>query len=247
MPRVSPTIIAASLLALTAGPAAAADKPTLSARVTACTTGVADTDRAAAFTGAMPSATGARAMQMRFVLLQRRGSTGPFKALVVPDWGAWETSDPGRSGFVFTQRIDALLAPAGYKAAIYFRWLDKRGRVLRMARRTTGACEQPDLRPDLSFAALAAVPAKDGATYTVAVANDGRSKAAPFAVTLAFDGAVQGTVTLGPVDGGARVQGTIAAPACTPGSMVTLAVDAGGAVDEVDERGNVVTRPCPLK
>jgi hypothetical protein len=215
--------------------------------VTACTTGVAEADRAAAFTGAMPSATGSRSMQMRFVLLQRRGMTGTFKALVVPDWGVWESSEPGRPGFVFTQRIDSLLAPAAYKAAVYFRWLDRKGRVLRMVRRTTGACEQPDLRPDLSFAALDAVPAKDGATYTVAVANEGRSKAAPFTVTIAFDGTVQGTATLGPVDAGARVQGAIAAPACTPGSTVTVTVDAAGAVDEVDERGNVVTRPCPLK
>jgi hypothetical protein len=247
MPRVSPTLIAVGLLALTAGPAAAADKPLLSARVTSCTTGVADADRAAAFTGAMPSMSGSRSMQMRFVLLQRRGTTGTFKALVVPDWGVWEASDPGRSGFVFTQRIDSLLAPAAYKAAIYFRWLDKKGRQLRMVHRTTRACEQPDLRPDLSFAALDAAAAQDGASYTVAVANDGRSEAAPFTVTLAFDGAVQGTVTLGPADAGERVQGTIAAPACAPGSTVTVTVDAGAAVDESDERGNVVARPCPLK
>ena len=40
-----------------------------------------------------------------------------------------------RGGFVFTQRIDSLLAPAGYRAAIYFRWLDRKGRVLRMLKR----------------------------------------------------------------------------------------------------------------
>jgi hypothetical protein len=245
MRRLVPLIAAASLLA-TAGPAAA-DRPTLSARVTSCTAGVAPADRAAAFTGAMPTATGARSMQMRFVLLQRRGTYGPFKALVVPDWGVWEQSDPGRSGFIFTQRIDSLLAPAGYKAAIYFRWLDRKGRVLRMVRRITPACEQPDLRPDLVFAALDATAAKDGAVYTVAVANDGRSTAAPFTVTLTFDGAVQGTVALGPVDAGERVQGTVAAPACAPGSSVTITVDAGRAVDESDEKTNVVTRPCPLK
>ena len=166
----------------------------------------------------------------------------------MPDWGGWESSAPGKAGFVFTKRIDSLLTPAGYRAAIYFRWLDRKGRVLRMLRRTTGTCEQPDLRPDLVFAGLDATPLASGnATYTIAVANDGRSDARTSTVTLSFDGAVQGVVTFGRIDPGGRLQGTITAPRCAPDSTVTVSVDADDTVDEADEVDNLVIRPCPLK
>jgi hypothetical protein len=238
-------------LALAAAPARAAtptpaDKVTLSARISACTTGVDPAERAATFTGAMPTMTGARTMQIRFVLLQRRGSAGTFQAIDVPDWGTWETSGPGRPGFVFTKRIDALLAPAGYKAAVYFRWLDRKGHVLRMLRRTTTACEQPDPRPELVFAALSGTATAGGASYAIAVRNDGRSTAPPFTVTVAFDGVTQGSVSLGTAVPDATVQGTMDAPRCKAGSTVTVTVDATDAVDETDETDNVVQRPCPV-
>jgi hypothetical protein len=250
MRRLLIPICAGLGLLAAAGPsvAAAADKPSLAARLASCTTGVDDADRAAAFTGSMPASSTSRSMQMRFVLLQRRGTTGAYKALVVPDWGTWVSSQPGRAGFVFTQRIDSLLAPAGYKAAIYFRWRDAKGHVLRMVRRTTRACEQPDLRPDLAFAALDATPlATGGASYVIAVENDGRSSAAPTVVRIAFDGAVQGEATLATLAAGGRGQVTIPAPRCTPGGTVTLSIDADDVVDESDEAGNLVARPCPLK
>jgi hypothetical protein len=253
MRRLLPLIACASLLAA-AGPAAAATTASavpLSAKVTSCTTGPDQGDRAAVFTGSMPAWSTSRSLQMRFVLLQRRGTNpkGTFKALVVPDWGVWETSAPGKSAFVFTKRIESLLTPAAYKAAIYFRWLDRKGRVLRMVRRTTGACEQPDLRPDLVFAALdaAASATGGGATYTVAVGNDGRSRAGASTVTLAFDGVLQGSAILPALDPGERASVTIIAPPCAADSTVGVSVDAEDAIDEVDETGNFVTRPCPLK
>jgi hypothetical protein len=255
MRRLLPLIACASLLAAAAAdPATAAtvaDRAVpLSAKVTSCTTGPDQGDRAAAFTGSMPAWSTSRSLQMRFVLLQRRGTNpkGTFKALVVPDWGGWETSAPGKAGFVFTQRIESLLTPAAYKAAIYFRWLDRKGRVLRMLRRTTAACEQPDLRPDLVFAALDAAPvAAGGATYTVAVSNDGRSRAGASVVTLAFDGVLQGTAALPALDPGERASVTISAPRCAATTTVAVSVDAEDAVDEADETGNFVTRPCPIK
>ncbi|QEC47709.1 hypothetical protein FSW04_09070 [Baekduia soli] len=237
---------AAVALGAAAGPAVAAGRVALAARVTACTTGVDPADRAVAFTGSMPATAGSRSMQMRFVLLQRRGATGTFRAVDVPDWGGWEHSGPGRAGFVFTRRIASLLAPAGYRAAVYFRWLDRRGRVQRMLHRTTPACEQPDLRPELAFAGLTAVATPTGAAYTVAVGNDGRSTAAPFTVALAIDGVPAGTLVLGPLAADARSAGTLPAARCRPGSTLTVTVDAGGVVDESDETDNVVQRPCPL-
>ena len=43
-----------------------------------------------------------------------------------------------------------------------------------------------------------------------------------------------------------NAQGTILGAKCTPGSTITVTVDATGAVDESNEDDDVVQRPCPL-
>lgn len=239
------------LLALAVAPGvahAASGKTSLAARVVDCTTGVLDSERAAAFTGSM-SASGAKRMQMRFGLMQRLGAgpKGTWKKVAVPEWGSWEKADPGRSAFVFTKRIEALTAPAGYRVAITFRWKDARNHVTRTTTRTSPACEVADPRPDLTIGGVDAAGAGTGrAVYTVAVDNDGHSTAVPFAVTVAVGGVVSDPVILGPLDAGERTSGAVAAPRCAAGSTITITLDAANAVDESDEGGNVVERPCPL-
>lgn len=247
-----PTLIALlALLALGGGatPASAADKPTLSAKTTTCTTGADDASRAAAFTGAMPAAAQTKRMQMRFVLIQRKG-TGPkgtFKKIAVPGWGGWVKSDPDRQGLVFTKRVEALTAPAGYRAVITFRWLDGNGHIQRTATRTTSVCEQPDPRPDLVLGGVdGTATGKATAAYTVSIGNEGHSDAVPFAVTITVDGTVSEPVTLGPIAAGGRLTGTLAAPRCTPGSMILVTVDVADTVVESVEGDDAVQRPCPL-
>jgi hypothetical protein len=250
MRRPTPIALLA-LLALGGGAASAqaADPPTLSARMTTCTTGADDASRAAAFTGAMPAAALTKRMQMRFVLVQRvgPGPKGAFKKLVVPGWGGWEKSDPGRQGLVFTKRVEALTAPAAYRAVITFRWFDGKGHVQRTATRTTPACEQPDPRPDLVLGGVdATAVGKATAAYTVSIENEGHSEAVPFALTITVDGSVSNPITLGPLAAGERVFGTLAAPKCSPGSTITVTVDVAGSVDESVEDDDAVQRPCPL-
>jgi hypothetical protein len=239
------TVLAASLAA---PPAAQAGKVSLAAKVTDCTTGTTDEERAAAFTGSM-SAGGAKRMQMRFALMQRIGSgpKGVYKKVPVPGWGAWEKSEPGRGAFVFTKRIEALTAPAAYKVVVTFRWLDARGHATRTTTRTSAACEVADPRPDLVLGGLDAVATSGGnAAYTVAVSNEGHSDAAPFAVTVTVGGVTSDPVILGPLVAGDRGSGAVAAPRCAAGETVTVTLDAANAVDESDEDENVVQRPCPL-
>jgi hypothetical protein len=248
-----PTLIGLlAVAALTGGavPAhAAIDKPTLSAKTTTCTTGADDASRAAAFTGAMPAAAQTKRMQMRFVLTQRKGA-GPsatFKKVAVPGWGGWVKSDPDRQGFVFTKRVEALTAPAGYRAVISFRWVDAKGHVQRTATRKTPVCEQPDPRPDLVLSGIDAIATgKSTAGYTVSVGNDGHSEAAPFAVTITVDGTVSEPVTLGPIAAGGRLAAMLGAPKCTPGSTVIVTVDVANTVAESVEGDDAVQRPCPL-
>lgn len=225
-----------------------AGKVTLAARVADCTTGAADEERAAAFTGSM-SAAGAKRMQMRFTLMQRlgSGSKGTFKKVAVPEWGSWEKADPGRSAFVFTKRIEALTAPAAYRVVVAFRWLDARNHAIRTTTRTSPTCAIADPRPELALGGVDAVATGGGnAAYTVSVANDGHSTAVPFAVSVTVGGVTSDPVILGPLTAGDRGSGAVAAPRCAPGSTITVTLDVAGAVDESDESDNVVQRPCPL-
>ena len=247
-----PTLIGLlTLLALGGGAvqASAADKVTLSAKTTTCTTGADDASRAAAFTGAMPAAAQTKRMQMRFVLIQRKGPgpKGTFKKIAVPGWGGWVKSDPDRQGFVFTKRVEALTAPAGYRAVITFRWSDGTGHIQRTATRTTSVCEQPDPRPDLVLGGVDGTTTGKGmAAYTVSIGNEGHSDAVPFAVTITVDGAVSAPVTLGPIAAGGRLTTTLSAPTCTPGSTIMVTVDVANTVAESVEGDDAVQRPCPL-
>jgi hypothetical protein len=250
-PTLATAVLTLAALAGAAGPAHAATEkaPALAARLAACTTGADDASRAAAFTGSMPATSTTKRMMMRFTLQQRvgPGPRGSFKKLSVPGWGGWQKSDPGREGFVFTKRVEALTAPAAYRASITFRWLDAEGRVLRTRTRTTAACEQPDPRPDLVLAGVAAAPVGQAtAAYTVSVGNEGHGDADPFAVTVTVDGVTSDPLTLGPLEAGERVTGTLAAPRCAPGSSITVTVDVGETVEESVETDDVVQRPCPL-
>lgn len=249
--RSSIAMLGAVALAGAVAPAwaGAADKPALSAKVAACTTGADPVARAAAFTGSMPAASQTRRMQMRFTLMQRTGTSakGAFKKVAVPGWSGWVTSDPGRQGFVFTKRVEALTAPAAYRAVITFRWLDAKGHAQRTTTRTTATCEQPDPRPDLALAGLDAVGVgPTQAAYTVSIENEGHDDAEPFAVTITVGGALSDPITLGPIAPGAQATGSLAAPRCEPGSTITVTLDAAQAVDESVESDDVVQRPCPL-
>lgn len=248
MPHRRTLLLPLLAVALLAPSAHAAGKVSLAARVADCTTGALDEERAAAFTGSM-SAAGAKRMQMRFTLMQRLGPgpKGTFKKVPVPEWGSWEKAAPGRSAFVFTKRIEALTAPAAYRVVVTFRWLDARNHALRTTTRTSPACEVADPRPDLVLGGVDAIATGAGrAAYTVAVANDGHSAAVPFAVTVTVGDVTSDPVILGPLEPGDRASGAVAAPSCAPGSTITVTLDAADAVDESDEAGDVVQRPCPL-
>jgi hypothetical protein len=170
-----------------------------------------------------------------------------YKAVDLPEWSGVERSDPGRPGFIFTKRVEALLAPAAYKAVVRFRWYDKKGRVQRDVSRTTGPCRQPDPRPDLQVGELTGrVRDADTAVYEVVARNDGRGVAGAFGVGLTIGGRVQAPLTLGPLAPGTRDLGQFVGPRCKPGETVTIELDADGAVDEADETNNVAQRPCPL-
>lgn len=249
MPRtflLSITLLAVAALGAPAGASAVGGKPALSAKLAACTTGDEPSARAATFTASMPALSGTDHMEMRFQLLQRRGTKGRFKVVDVPDWATPERSEPHRPGFVFTKRIGRLLAPAAYRARVTFTWYDAKGRMQRRARRWTSVCLQPDPRPNLHVAKVVATAnGPKQANYAITVLNDGGATAAPFGVAVTIGETTVGPVTIGPLAAGTPEIATLTAPRCAPGTTIVIALDPDGAVDESREEDDVVTRPCP--
>jgi hypothetical protein len=239
---------AATAAAPAAARAAEQQRPPLRARLASCTTGDAAHARTAAFTASMPAVDRTARMWIRFDLLQRTPGEAEFALVNLPAWGRWERSEPGRSGFIYTKKVQALRAPGDYRARVRFRWYDASGRLLRRAQRPTPICRQPDPRPDLRAGALTRVaglgPA--AATYLLTVENTGRGAAGPFDVVLAEDGMPQPPVRVDGLAAGATRVVSVPGPACAAGATVRFVLDPGAAVAESDEADDVVDRPCPI-
>src|SRR4051812_42223382 len=234
--------------ALAPARAAAPPRPPLQARLASCATGPTVRERTAAFTASMPAADGAARMGMRFDLLQRMPGEAEFAPVALPAWGRWERSEPGRTGFIYTKRVQALRAPGAYRARVRFRWYAADGRIIRRVQRTTSTCRQPDPRPDLTAEALGVAgglgPA--AATYLLTVRNAGRGAAGPFDVVLATDGMPQAPVRVDGLAAGESRVVSVPGAACAAGATLRFVLDAGAAVAESDEADDIVDPPRPL-
>lgn len=233
-----------SLLALLtgAGPASAEDPPPLRAALSACATGPAALDRFAEFTGSMPARVGTHRMRMRFVLLARGRGERRWRRVRAAAFGRWERSEPGRSGFVYTKRVDGLTPRTSYRAVVRFKWVDAAGAVQGRARRVTRRCRPAEVRPDLRVLGVEVLGA---GRYRATIVNDGRSaltRAVDVVLTVA--GAAQPARQLSSLAPGQRVVLDLHGPACPAGAAVSVAVDPGDLVDEAEEDDNVLGRPC---
>jgi CARDB len=245
------TALIATLAALSLPAAAQGQAPPLRAKLAACQSGPAASQRTASFVGSMPAVAGTKRMWMRFDLYVRLPPATSYTRVKVPKLGVWQKSAPGKvaSGFVFTQRVQALVAPASYKAQVRFRWYDAAGKLLRSATRYSSTCRQPDQRPDLRAGTLDAVrgPQPDQATYELEVRNDGHTAAGPFDVVLSVGGVEQPAQRV--ADGLAAAATrtvTFVAPRCAAGSTLRFALDAEDEVEESGEADDVVERACPF-
>lgn len=223
--------------------------PSLGAQTPTCRTGATPAERFAVFSASMPARRGARRMAMRFDLQLREPGDRRYERVPAPSFGRWERSRAGRSGFIYSKRVDGLQAPARYRAVVRFRWLDARGRTVATARRTTPTCAQPDPRPNLRLLALRATGAAQPGevTYLLTVVNSGRGPAGAFRVSAGpDDGGPQTAMTVGGMASREARVIEVVARACTPGSRVRVRLDADATVAESDEGDNDVRRACPL-
>ena len=243
-----PLTISLALLAF-AAPAAVAqappslDRPPLSAALDSCTPSVLPAERVAVFSGSMPALDSSDRMSMRFDLERLRPGERRWRRVPgAPAFGLWERSLPNRAGFVFRKRVDGLQVPASYRVVVRFRWESANGQIVRRRQRRTGACQQPDLRPDLVPETVTAIVDVAGLVlYSVKVRNVGRSTAGPFTVRVG-----SASTEIAQLAEGRRTTALVLAPACAPGSRLLVRVDADARIDEADERGNLLRGVCPV-
>jgi hypothetical protein len=201
------------------------------------------THRTAVFEGRMDTLPAATRMQMRFRLLVSTPDEPEWSRVSVPGFSSWVSSDPGRTRYVYTKRVEALLAPAAYRVSLRFRWLDADGKVLRTARALSRSCRQPDPRADLRVVDLSLAPGPEQ-RYDITVRNAGRGDAAATVLRVQLPGGAVLFADVPPIAPGGRENVFLSGPGCRPGAPVTVTADVADAVDERDE-ANSFSLPCP--
>src|SRR5215208_1570719 len=114
MRRIALSIV---LLGAFAAPAQAA--PPAKVLLTDCAPG----DRAAEFEARMGHVDEAVRLKMRFTLQVRRAGQRSFHRVPAPGFRSWTTAAPGKTSWVYSRRVEALLGPARYRAQVRVAWL----------------------------------------------------------------------------------------------------------------------------
>ena len=243
------TLLALPLLVLTlAAPAGAPAQdapPPLRASLAACASGPTAEERFAIVTASMPALPGTKRMAMRFDLQVRAEGSTRWTYLRAKGFGRWQRSDPGRTGFVYTKRVERLGQAVAYRAVVRFRWYGSGGRQQRTRIRRSPTCRQPDQRPDLLVEALTIAPGADPSSsrYVVTVLNSGRTAAGAFDVGLTGIGRDLVRQVPG-LPAGERATVELTGPRCPAGAAALVQLDVRGTVDESDERDNRFSRAC---
>jgi hypothetical protein len=227
--------VAAVLLALLA-PGAQAASPYARATLERC-----DRDlREAVFEGRVQSHRRAVKMQLRFTLQAQTRESRRWRKINAEGFGQWITAPAGVARYTYVKTVQELLAPAGYRTVVHFRWRDARGRLVRSERATSPVCRQPDPRPDLALRVVRHAP--DG--YVAVVANRGHEFSGAFEVSFVVGGEPLGTQThlgLAPGESATLVQ---PGPPCRPGALIEAIVDPGAEIDEANEENDALSAAC---
>jgi len=118
-------------------------KPPMSATLEQCVTSVNQAERSATFAGEMAAIPGAVKLEMRIDVFERMPHELVFHAVSTPGLSFWRTAAPGVKTYRYLKEVTNLSAPAFYRAAVRFRWLNARGRLIRTAELRTLRCLQP--------------------------------------------------------------------------------------------------------
>jgi hypothetical protein len=115
----------------------------VSATLEECVTAVAQSERAATFSGEMTAIAGTVRMTMRIDVEERVPGETAFHAVTAPGLGVWRSADPKVKTYKYLKQVTNLSSPASYRGFVQFRWIGDKGHVIKRAERMTARCLQP--------------------------------------------------------------------------------------------------------
>jgi hypothetical protein len=119
--------------------------PSASVILEQCVTAVLQSERSATFSAEMTAISGSARMGMQINIQAQMPGEALFHTISAPGLGAWRSSGPGVKTYKYLKQVTNLTAPAVYRGAVRFRWLNAKGHVIKDIERNTARCEQPDL------------------------------------------------------------------------------------------------------
>lgn len=235
------------------GARAATTPPRSHLRGFECQRSIDPVGRTVSVTAIMRPVSGTQKMSVRFDLLTRTKSSGPFTAVRGGDLGTWlspldQPTLGQRPGdvWVLSHPVAALPAPAAYRYRVVFRWVGAKGRVLDTHTRTTASCFEPELRPDLSVRSIAIVPVAGKpnlSSYVVLIRNGGATAAGPFVLQFATSGRVVSRIV--PRLGAHKTRTeTFLGPVCTSATAPVVTVDPSQRILDFNPSNNRLQASC---
>jgi hypothetical protein len=113
-----------------------------------CVAALTQAERSATFSGEMAAIPGSTHMAMRIEVFERLPGELVFHTTVLaPGLSVWRSAAPGVKVYRYLKQVTNLTAPAVYRAAIRFRWMSPKGRVIKVMERRTPICAQRAPRP----------------------------------------------------------------------------------------------------
>jgi hypothetical protein len=81
-------------------------------------------------------------MAIRIEIQERLPEAADFHTVKAPGLGVWRESDRGVSSYKNLNKVTDLSAPALYRAAVRFRWLNASGHLIKKLERHTASCSE---------------------------------------------------------------------------------------------------------
>ena len=155
---LAPSALAAAVLAVSpafaphaaAAPAATASapaKPPVAATLEGCVEAPEQAERSATFAGEMSMIPGAAKMEMRIDVLERAPTEETFHVVAAPGLGVWRWAASGVKTYRYLKEVTNLAAPAYYRAAVRFKWVNAKGKLVKAYELKTPRCIQSVSKP----------------------------------------------------------------------------------------------------
>ena len=135
-------VLAPRALSASASGSSTEKKPPASATLEQCVTSPEAAERSATFAGEMNAIPGSAKMEMRIDVLERQPRESTFHTVTAAGLGVWRTAAPGVKNYKYLKQVTNLAAPAFYRGAIRFRWLNAKGRLIKTTELRTPRCLQ---------------------------------------------------------------------------------------------------------